>query len=58
MDLDRFRGLKSELPRAELMVIPMEQEARTIFYREHFLKSVGLSVPTDMSVIGFDNVRE
>lgn len=59
----------------------MEQEARTIFYREHleeikkysavfavsdyyamdfiqFLKSVGLSVPTDMSVIGFDNARE
>ena len=23
-----------------------------------FLKSVGVSVPTDMSVIGFDNVRE
>ena len=23
-----------------------------------FLKSVGLSVPTDMSVIGFDNARE
>ena len=23
-----------------------------------FLKSVGLSVPVDMSVIGFDNVRE
>ena len=81
MDLERFMGLKSELPRAELMVIPMEQEARTIFYKEHleeikkysavfavsdyyamdfiqFLKSVGLSIPTDMSVIGFDNARE
>ena len=81
MDMERFMGLKSEIPNAELMVIPMEQEARTIFYMEHlreikkysavfavsdyyamdfiqFLKSVGVSVPTDMSVIGFDNVRE
>ena len=74
-------GLKSEIPNAELMVIPMEPEARTAFYMEHleeikkytavfavsdyyamdfiqFLKSVGLSVPKDMSVVGFDNVRE
>ena len=74
-------GLKSELPMAELLVIPMEQEARTIFYREHleeikkysavfavsdyyamdfilFLKSEGFSVPADMSVIEFDNVRD
>ncbi len=81
MDMERFMGLKSELPSAELMVIPMEQEARTAFYREHleeiknysavfavsdyyamdfiqFLKSAGLSVPEDISVIGFDNVRE
>ena len=74
-------GLKSEIPNAELMVIPMEQEARTVFYMEHlgeikkysavfavsdyyamdfiqFLKSVGISVPEDISVVGFDNVRE
>jgi len=81
MDMERFMGLKSEIPNADLMVIPMEQEARTIFYREHleeikkysavfavsdyyamdfiqFLKSVGISVPEDISVVGFDNVRE
>lgn len=81
MDLERFMGLKSVLPDAELMVVPMEQEARARFYMEHlaeirkysaafavsdyyamdfirFLKSMGLSVPEDMSVIGFDNVRE
>ena len=81
MDMERFMGLKSEIPNAELMVIPMEQETRTIFYMEHlrkikrysavyavsdyyamdfiqFLKSVGVSVPEDISVVGFDNVRE
>ncbi len=81
MDMERFMGLKSEIPNAELMVIPMEQEARTIFYKENleeikkysavfavsdhyamdfiqFLKSVGISVPEDISVIGFDDVRE
>ena len=81
MDLERFLGLKSELPGAELMVVPMVQEARTSFYQAHleeikkysavfavsdyyamdfiqFLKDAGLSVPEDMSVIGFDDVRE
>lgn len=81
MDMQRFMGLKSELPDAELMVIPMEHKARTVFYQEHleeikkysavfavsdyyamdliqFLKSVGVSVPEDLSVVGFDNVRE
>lgn len=81
MDRERFMGLKSEIPNAELMVIPMEQAARMTFYAEHleeikkysavfavsdyyamdliqFLKSVGVSVPQDMSVIGFDDVRE
>lgn len=81
MDMERFQGLKSEIPDAELMVIPMDQEARTIFYMGHleeikkysavfavsdyyamdfiqFLKSAGISVPEDMSVVGFDNVRE
>ena len=81
MDMERFTGLKSELPNAALMIIPMEQEARTDFYREHleeikkysavfavsdyyamdfiqFLQSAGVSVPEDMSVVGFDNVRE
>lgn len=81
MDMERYKGLKSEIPNAELMVIPMEQKARTTFYREHleeikkysavfavsdyyamdfiqFLKSVGISVPADMSVVGFDNVKE
>lgn len=81
MDMERFMGLKSQIPNAELLVIPMEQKARTIFYREHlgkikqcsavfavsdyyamdfiqFLKSVGVSVPEDISVIGFDNARE
>lgn len=81
MDMERFMGLKSEIPAAELMVIPMEQEARIIFYMKHlkkiknytavfavsdyyamdfiqFLKNVGVSVPEDISVVGFDNVRE
>lgn len=81
MDRKRFMGLKSEISSAELMIIPMEQEARTLFYMEHlaeikkhsavfavsdhyamdlirFLKSVGISVPEDMSVVGFDDVRE
>lgn len=81
MDQERFMGFKSEIPNAELMVIPMEQEARTLFYMEHleeikkysavfavsdyyamdfiqFLKRMGLSVPEDLSVIGFDDVRE
>lgn len=81
MDMERFQGLKSEIPDAELMVIPAEQEMRTIFYMEHFekikkysavfavsdyyamdliqfLKSVGIAVPEDISVVGFDNVRE
>jgi LacI family transcriptional regulator len=81
MDRERYLGLKSEIPDAELMVIPMEQEKRTKVYREHleeikkysavfavsdyyamdfiqFLKSVSVSVPEDISVIGFDNVRE
>ena len=74
-------GLKSEIPNAELLIIPMEQKARSIFYRAHlgeikkysavfavsdyyamdviqFLKSVGISVPEDISVVGFDDVRE
>ncbi len=81
MDMERFMGLKSEIPNAELMIIPMEQETRTIFYMEQlrkikkysavfavsdyyamdfiqFLKSVGIFVPEDISVVGFDNVRE
>ncbi len=81
MDMERFMGLKSEIPNAELMIIPMDQEARIAFYMEHmgeirkysavfavsdyyamdfiqFLKSVEVSVPEDMSVVGFDNVRE
>ena len=80
MDRERFMGLKSEIPNAELMVVPMEQEARAIFYREHleniknysavfavsdyyamdfiqFLKSAGVFVPEDISVVGFDDVR-
>lgn len=81
MDMERFMGLKSEIPNAELMIIPMEQKTRTNFYMEHledfkkysavfavsdyyaidfiqFLKNAGISVPADMSVIGFDNVKE
>ena len=81
MDMERYMGLKSEISNAELMVIPMEREARTIFYREHleeikkhsavfavsdyyamdfiqFLESVEVSVPNDISVVGFDNIRE
>ncbi len=81
MDMERFMGLKSEIPNAEFMVIPMEQEERTIFFMEHleeikrysavfavsdyyamdfiqFLKGVGVSVPKEISVIGFDDVRE
>jgi LacI family transcriptional regulator len=81
MDRERYQGLKRVLPDARLMVLPMEQERRTWFYREHleeikkysavfavsdyyamdfiqFLKSVSVSVPEDISVIGFDNVRE
>lgn len=74
-------GLKSVISDAELMVIPMDQEARAGFYMEQlgkikkysavfavsdtyamdfiqFLKSVGMSVPEDISVVGFDDVRE
>lgn len=81
MDRERFMGLKSELPDARLMVIPMEREARASFYRAHlekirqftavfavsdyyaiefirFLQGAGLSVPGDLSVVGFDDVRE
>lgn len=81
MDMERFMGLKSEIPNAKLMVIPMDQEARTAFYMEHsgeikkysavfavsdfyamdfiqFLKSMRISVPEDISVVGFDDVRE
>lgn len=80
MDMERFMGLKREIPNAELMVIPMEQDLRAIYYKEHleeikkysavfavsdyyamdmirFLKSVGVCVPEDVSVVGFDNVR-
>lgn len=81
MDMERFMGLKSEIPSAELMIIPMEQKRRFLFYGEHleeikkhtavfavsdyyamdfivFLKSKKMSVPEDMSVVGFDDVRE
>lgn len=81
MDKERFMGLKNEIPNAQLMVIPMDQKERIIFYKEHleeikkysavfalsdyyamdlihFLKSVDVSVPEDMSIVGFDNVRE
>lgn len=81
MDRQRFLGLKSELPRSELLLVPMESGARREFYMERldtlrqytalfaasdyyamelirFLNSAGLNVPGDMSVIGFDNVRE
>lgn len=81
MDMERYMGLKSEIPDAELMVIPMEQEVRTAFYMEHleeikkysavfavsdyyamdfilFLNRAGISVPEEMSVVGFDDVRE
>lgn len=81
MDMERFMGLKSEIPDAELMIIPMEQKKRILFYKEHFeeirkhtavfavsdyyamdfimfLKSEKMSVPEDMSVVGFDDVRE
>ncbi len=81
MDIERFMGLKSEIPNAELMVIPIEREVRASFYMEHlskikkysavfavsddyamdfiqFLKNVGISVPEDISVVGFDDVRD
>ncbi len=35
MDRERFMGLKSELPDAGLMIIPMEEGARIQFYQEH-----------------------
>lgn len=81
MDADRFRGLRSEMPEAELLLVPMERQARAKFYRAHlekikshtavfavsdyyamdfirFAGSAGLRVPEDISVIGFDDVRE
>lgn len=81
MDMERFMGLKSEIPSAELMVIPMAQGARIAFYMERlekikkysavfavsdhyamdfirFLESVGISVPENLSVVGFDDVME
>ena len=41
MDLARWKGLKSILPDAELMVVPMKKENRELFYREHFGKIMG-----------------
>lgn len=81
VDMERFKGLQQEIPGAKLMVIPMEREDRTSFYRDHleeikrysavfavsdyyamdfiqFLNSVKISVPEDISVVGFDDVRE
>ncbi len=81
MDIKRFAGLKSEIPDAKFMLIPMGREARLLFYQENleeikkysavfavsdhyamdfiqFWKKEGLSVPEDMSVVGFDDVRD
>lgn len=81
MDKERFLGLKSELPNAELMIIPMEENRRIFFYKEHikeileytavfavsdyyavdfirFAKTAGIDVPEEISVMGFDDLKE
>ncbi len=81
MDMERFLGLKSVLPEAGFLRIPMEQKARAAFYAAHleeiraytavfavsdhyamdlirFLQQAGVSVPEELSFIGFDDVRE
>ncbi len=81
MDLERIEGVKSVLPQADVLVVPMESGERQTFYRRHFeqicshtavfavsdyyaidfimfCKSVGLSVPEEISVVGFDDNRE
>lgn len=35
VDMERLKGLKSEIPETELMVIPMERRARAAFYGAH-----------------------
>lgn len=81
MDKERFLGLKSQLPDAELMMIPMEENRRISFYKEHikeilkytavfavsdhyamdfirFARSMDIPVPEEISVMGFDEVKE
>lgn len=78
VDFERFAGLKEVLPRAELMVVPMEKAKREKFYLDrleeirqytavfavsdyyavdilHFLNARKISVPGDMSLVGFDD---
>lgn len=33
--MERYQGLRQILPEAELLIIPMEEERRRSFYREH-----------------------
>lgn len=81
MDRDRYMGLKSILPDARLIQVPMEFKERILFYQSHMklfreysavfavsdyyamdlirtLKKAGIMVPKDISVIGFDDIRQ
>lgn len=35
VDMERYQGLREALPEAELLIIPMEEQRRRSFYREH-----------------------
>lgn len=80
VDWERYQGLRTVFPEAELLVIPMMKEERYHFYESrmellqsctavfavsdyygvdlmHFLKSHGIGVPEEVSVIGFDDTQ-
>lgn len=81
MDLMRFEGMRSVIPKAELMIIPYETKKRHSYYEEHlarimeytavfavsdyyaidfmqFLFRQGIRVPEQISVAGFDDIKE
>lgn len=78
MDLERYQGLQKTVPEAKLLIVPMKQAERFIFYEEKlayirkftaifavsdyyaadiikFLKGHRISIPEELSVMGFDN---
>lgn len=81
MDMERYQGLKSIIPTAQLMIIPADTKERHAFYQQrfqelctytavfavsdyyaidlmHYLQAKQVAIPEDMSVVGFDDIRE